>query len=179
VARTLGHVMLADKLYLVSTSHSVERGRAGGAGPMRPAPEAYPPGNGEVEAEGNLEDVLAHLVEARDAAHGRFSALTDADLTAETTWMTWTLDARFRLHRFAEHDRQHLMQLRKTYAAIGFIPTETQRILEEASAVRGGLEGLLVGVQEGSPAADAAVPVLHEAAAAERETVPIILAAAA
>lgn len=178
VARTLGHVALTDKRYLVNTWHSVERGRAGGAGPMRPPPEAFPPGDGEIEAEGSIEEVLARLLDARDTVLARFASLSDADLTSETTWITWTLDVRFRLHRFAEHDREHLMQLRKTYTAIGFIPTETHRILEEAAAVRGALEGLLVGVQEGGPAAKAALLVLHEAAAAERETVPVILAAA-
>jgi hypothetical protein len=178
VRRVLGHVIVTDRRYMLHCLHSVSRARAGG-GPMRPADGVLPPGDGIAESKGTMEQVLERLSATRDEVLTELSQLSPADLEAETVWVTWTLDVRFRLHRFAEHDREHLVQLRKTYAAIGFVPTEPQRILEEAGAVRGALEGLLVGVVDGSRAAAVAAPIVEQAAAAEREAVGVILSSVA
>lgn len=178
VRRVLGHLIATDRRYLVQTRHAIARARAGGTGPLRPPEGALPDRMGLPESEGTMDEVLERMLATHDECMAGLADLSPADLDAETNWVSWNLDVRFRLHRFAEHDREHLVQLRKTYAAVGFVPTEPQRILEEAEAARGALEALLIGVRDDTPAAEAAVSLLADAAAAEREAVDTILQAA-
>jgi hypothetical protein len=56
---------------------------------------------------------------------------------------------RFRLHRFAAHDREHTIHLRKTLRALGMKQTETQMLLADAEAARGVLEALLFCTRTG------------------------------
>lgn len=175
VRRVLGHVIATDRRYLIQTQYAVQRARSGGEGPLRPPDSALPNRMGLPESEGTMDEVLARMAATHDEVIAALADLGSDDLDAPTNWMAWDLDVRFRLHRFAEHDREHLVQLRKTYAGVGFIPTEPQRILEEAGAARGALEALLVGVREDTRAAGAAVTLLVEAVTAEREAVRTIM----
>lgn len=177
VRRVLGHIIATDRRYQVQTLHAVERARAGGSGPLRPPDRALPDRLGLEESRGTMDDLCKRLAAARAEAVHVLSGLSAADLDAPTNWVAWDLDVRFRLFRFAEHDREHLVQLYKTYDAVGFVPTEPQRFLAEAGAVRGWLESLLVGVEDGSAAAGAAAPILGEAALEERAAVRALLAA--
>ena len=178
VRRVLGHMIATDRRYLIQTQHAIERARSGGQGPLRPPDSDLPDRLGLPESEGVMDEVLARMAATHDTCIGGLADLGASDLDAPTNWMAWDLDVRFRLHRFAEHDREHLVQLRKTYAGIGFIPTEPQRILEEAGAARGALEALLVGVREHTPAAERGAAMLAEASAAEQEARSTILEAA-
>ena len=178
VRQVLGHMIATDRRYLIAVLYAVERARTGGDGPLRPPDTLLPDRRGVAEGDGAMGDVLARLMATRDEAVEATAGLAAADLDAPTNWVSWDLDVRFRLFRFAEHDREHLVQLRKTYAGIGFVPTETQRILEEAGAVRGALEAACIGVQDGTAAAEIAATMLAETAAEERATVRVILEAA-
>src|SRR5207302_5281742 len=71
-------------------------------------------------------------------------AVPDALLDAPTNWMYWDLDVRFRLHRFAPHVREHVIQVRKTLDTLGFHQTEPQLLLADASAARAALATLLL-----------------------------------
>ncbi|MFN8556090.1 MAG: DinB family protein [Dehalococcoidia bacterium] len=171
VRRVAGHLIAVDRRYRIGARHAVERFRAGGVGPLRPPDAGMPERTGRAESEGTMAEVLAQLQEAHDEAMDGLANVAGAELEAPTNWASWDVDVRFRLQRFADHDREHLVQIRKTLAAIGFVPTEPQRLLEEAAAARGDLEARLVGVTEDSAGAAAAAAALTEAAAAERALV--------
>ncbi len=93
---------------------------------------------------GDWDDVLARLAAARDGVILGLASTPDALLGAPSNWMSWDLDVRFRLHRFAAHDREHTIQVRRTLAALGFVPNELQLLLADAEAARGTLEALLL-----------------------------------
>lgn len=177
VRRVLGHIIATDRRYAIQTLHAVQRARAGGVGPLRPPDSALPDRAGLAESAGSITDLLARLDATHDACIADLAGLPDVDLDAVTNWVGRNLDVRFRLFRFAEHDREHFVQLRKAYVAVGFVPTEAQRILEEAAAIRGALEGLLVGLAAEGPASTAVAAVLTEAAVTERSAVAAIVEA--
>jgi hypothetical protein len=177
VRRVLGHLIANDHRYVIQTLHSVERARTGGRGSMRPPDSALPDRLGVAESTGTVDELLARMQATHYEVIDALAGLTDTDLDAPTNWMMWNLDVRFRLHRFAEHDREHLVQLRKTYAAIGFVPTEAQRTLEEAGAARGELEALAVGMSDDTPATEIVIGALSQAARDEREAVAAIVQA--
>lgn len=177
VRRVIGHVIANDMRYLVQAEHSVNRARAGGAGPMRPDPSSMPENSGEAESVGTMAEVMARFDSGFDHLVERLQALTDAELEAPTTWTAYTLDVRFRLFRFAEHNREHLLHLEKSLAGIGFRQPEPRRLLAEAAATHAALEAVLIGVPEGSEAARAAETELREHVRAEHEQRTAILSA--
>lgn len=177
VRRVVGHIAAIDRRYALAVEHAVRRAGAGGMGSMRPDEATLPARDGLVESAGPMAEVLGRMEQGRDELLAAFAPLPDSVMDASTNWMAWDLDVRFRLYRFAEHDREHLVQLRKTYAALGIVPTEAQRNLEDAMAVRGALEGFALGLAEGTRAAGVAAQALRDAAQQERETVRAIVGA--
>jgi hypothetical protein len=148
----LDHMMVTVQRYTVHTRHAVERGRriARGeeGGPLRPPDSALPALNRRGLAAGGLADVRRLLTALRDETIDVFVDLTDADLSAPTDWLGIEWEVRFRLHRFAAHERQHLVQIEKTLDAIAVRPSEAQRILAEAELARAQLTALTVGLPD-------------------------------
>lgn len=177
VRRVIGHLIANDTRYLIHVQHSVARARAGGTGPMRPDPSTMPDNTGEAESTGTMADVLARFAAGHDQVLESLHALSDIDLEAPTTWTAYTLDVRFRLFRFAEHNREHLLHLEKSLAGIGFRQSEPQRLINEAIAARAALEAALIGVPDGTEARRVAEAALGEYASAERESVVAIFTA--
>ena len=77
-------------------------------------------------------------------------ALQDAVLDAPTNWVSWDLDLRFRLHRFASHDREHAIQLQKARQALGLLQTETQLLLADAAVELESLVSVLMWLSDES-----------------------------
>ena len=140
VREILAHVIATDKRYLIGTEYAIERARSGAGGPLRPPDALLPPRTGEAERPGAPAAVLARLTATRDDLTQRLGATPDDLLDAPTNWTAWDLDVRFRIHRFAAHDREHLIQLRKTLHALAFAQNEPQLLLADAQAVRGAIE---------------------------------------
>lgn len=144
VRAILGHVIATDKRYLIGTEFAIERAKRGAGGPLRPPDSALPPRTGEAERHGTPAELLARLAETRDGIVQRLGAVSDNLLDAPTNWTAWDLDVRFRIHRFAAHDREHTIQLRKTLHALDFTQNEPQLLLADAQAARGAVEALLL-----------------------------------
>jgi uncharacterized damage-inducible protein DinB len=144
VRRTLGHVIATDTRYRIAVEYALERARSGRGGPLRPPEDFLPARDGAAESAGSRQDVLDRLTSARDAVLRSLSSTPDDLLEAPTNWIAWDLDVRFRLHRFAAHDREHTIQIRKTLQALGVTPNEPQMLLADAQAARGALEALLL-----------------------------------
>jgi len=139
----LAHVIAVDKRYLVAIEHAVERADKGGEGPLRPPADALPPNDGETERHGTMDELLARLVATRDEIVRRVGAVGDGYLDAPTNWVSLDVDVRFRIRRFAAHDREHTAHLRKIQQQLGWQPNEPQLLLADAQAARAAFETLI------------------------------------
>jgi uncharacterized damage-inducible protein DinB len=146
VQRTLGHIVAIDTRYRLAVEHALTRARTGGSGPMRPDEATLPPREGEAEARGTRQEMLTRLAAARDGVDRVIAATPNALLDAPTIWLALEVDLRFRIHRFAAHDREHTIQLRKTLTALGVAQNEPQLLLADAEQARGALEAALRGI---------------------------------
>ena len=184
----LGHILNTEHRYALHSGYAAERMARGGEGPVRIPDEPLPPltPQGIVAPEGSaggaLTAVRRELLAGMTATLEQLAAISDEYLTAPTVWVGIDLDLRFRLHRFAAHERQHLVQVWKTAQALGFAQSEAQMILAEAELARAELLALLVGVpderagrrRDGQPSA---LDLLAEAERQERDLVAQINAA--
>jgi hypothetical protein len=179
----LAHVEQTGQRYILQTAYAVERLHSVAELPLRIPAERLPPTSPQVRPAEPLSSVLERLVVLHDRLFDGLSGLGDEDLAAPTIWTTWQVDVRFRLYRFAAHERQHLIQAAKVLNALSFRQSEAQMILGQAERARGQLEGMLIGL----PAATARhVPsgglpsvqtLLDDGALAEEATLDTILSA--
>lgn len=139
--RTLAHIIQVERSYTRATVHSTELFQAG-----QPwvAPEPVEP---EAE-EGNLTSFIQRMDSAREAAIDQLSDLPDDVLGAPSRWADQDVDVRFRLMRFAHHEREHTAHILKWRQQIGRVPTEAQHLLGLAWRVRGVLTGQLLGAPD-------------------------------
>lgn len=144
IRRVLGHVIATDGRYVAAVRHAVERARRGGTGPLRPDEASLPAREGEAESTGSPAELRDRLRSVRWSVMQSLVAIPDDLLAAPTNWVSWDLDVRFRIHRFAAHDREHTIQCEKARQALGIQRTEAQLLLGDAMADLGALEALLL-----------------------------------
>jgi hypothetical protein len=149
VRQVLGHVIAVDERYRIGVEHAVARARRGGEGPLRPDDAALPPRTGETMSAGAPAVLLERAQSVHDVLMRNLGAIPDELLAAPTNWAAVDVDVRFRLHRFAAHDREHTIQIRKTLESVGFHPTEPQLLLADAQAELGALEATLGAIGDG------------------------------
>lgn len=148
VRQTLGHIIATDRRYLIAVQYALERQRSGSDGPLRPPDSALPARTGEAEAAGTRDEVMTRLLATRDEIVAAVVSVPDDLLDAPTNWVVLDVDVRFRIHRFAAHDREHTIQIRKTLHALGFVQSELQLLLTDAIAARCALEAVLAAVPD-------------------------------
>jgi hypothetical protein len=146
IRQVLGHVMAVDERYRIGVEYAVERARRGSEGPLRPPEDSMPPRKGEAMAVGAVPELMARMQSIHDRVVDSLMTVPDDLLDAPANWASWDVDVRFRAHRFAAHDREHTIQIRKTLQALGFVPTEPQLLLADAQAALGALEITLLGI---------------------------------
>ena len=141
---TIGHLVFIEERYTANVEYSVRRYREG------EDTTATPPKIGPLEAtiEGDVAAIHEQLVRGREQINRACSDLPDDLLVASTTWSDWDVDLRFRLHRYAAHEREHANQLRKTFADIGYKPTEDLMLLGQAEIARSAMLSELIGVPD-------------------------------
>ncbi len=183
VRQTLAHVEQTARRYLLHTAWAVERVHSEEELPMRMPEDRLPPTEPKGKPGEPLPAMLARIEVLHDEAVARLAGTPAEDMVAPTIWTAWAVDARFRLYRFAAHERQHGAQIGKTLAALGFVQSEAQMILGHAEIARGKLIGALTGlpddlagrsVSEGLPPVEA---LLEGAVTEEGETVATVLRA--
>jgi hypothetical protein len=153
VRQTLGHILSTQWSYAVRTAYAVHRLRHDTSLP-RVAPDELlrRPAESTI-GEGDLAAIRRRLDEWLDAGIGWLLAVDDdAARAAPTTWVQYPVDARFRLHRWSSHLREHAVQIEKTLARLARPATETERVLRLVAAASGRLAA--EGVAR--PGADAA-----------------------
>jgi DinB superfamily len=196
VRQTLAHTLSAQWSYSVRTAYAVHRQRHDTALPVVAPGELLrrweravewadevPPGtyatrrpSDPAAGAGDLAAIRRRLDAWLDAGIGWLVEVDDgAAMAAPTTWMEYPVDARFRLHRWSAHLREHAVQVEKTLALLGRQPTEAERILRLVAAAYGRLEGEAIA----RPGADAAaLAALSRAVAAVRRHADELRAAA-
>jgi hypothetical protein len=145
----LAHIVLTERRYYQRTAWHVEAARAGhGATGEPPTGIVEPMSEVGLYARGGVTDFEERLATAREEALAVLADVQPVDLNAPAGWAGYTVDVRFRLHRFAAHEREHTGQVQATLRAIGFVPSEAQRVLATAQVTRGHLLAALVGLPD-------------------------------
>ena len=145
----LGHVIATDERYRLAVEYAISRRRSGGEGPLRPPESSLPVRTGEAQALGTPAELRRRLRDERRRVIETLAGIPDDLLSAPTNWISWDLDVRFRVHRFAAHDREHTIQLQKAQQSLGIRPSEPQLLLGDAMAELEALEALLSCIGDG------------------------------
>jgi DinB superfamily len=138
IGETLRHLRAVEQRYALHTLYAVERSDSD---PVRIPDDRLPP-TAPTASGGDLGVLLAQLAEARADTNRRLGDVAPASMTRPTIWMHWEIDVRFRLHRFAAHLAEHIVQCEKTLAALVGRQPEGRRIVRRLTAAIGELEGL-------------------------------------
>ena len=135
---TLHHVVVIERRYAVQTRYGVDRAEAD---PVR-IPDDRMPDPAQIDASGDVAALLGRLAAARAETSRLLDDVPPAALTRPTRGIHYDVDVRFRLHRFAAHVVEHIVQSEKTLAALGVRQTEGRRIVRRVAAAIAEIEGL-------------------------------------
>ena len=163
---TLDHMLGAEYGFLGVSRGALERHRAGNANEPTEAefkeyrkPYAQP----KDAVAGPIESVRTAFFEIHRRVLRELADVTDAELEKRATfWEDEPMPIRFRLHRFEEHLRQHIVQLDKTLAVIR-PPTEAHRLVRNVYNALADIESAAAGAED---LVSASANVISERAAA-------------
>ena len=130
------HMLETELSFLANTRWSVTRGEDQPVAmpkEMRPKDQDAPGG-------GTISDLAARLVAARATTDAFISELQASDLGRPSIWAGYSVDVRFRLHRFASHLTEHTIQVEKVLRSAGRHPAEARQMVRAIWAARGGHE---------------------------------------
>jgi hypothetical protein len=149
IRQTLGHTINSQRgsgwgsAYWLGHTYDV-------ADPTLPkgAPESYWdrfPDEETTEAEGDLAALRARLDSILDLCGERFGGLPDERLELGSRWSGFAVTIGFRLGRWSSHFREHALQVEKTFAFLGHIPSEQARLVRNLLAAYGRAESVVFG----------------------------------
>lgn len=92
--------------------------------------------------------VLEQLRKQRAGVHERLAGVTEEQMGTKVSYGQREVDVRFMFYRLIAHEVEHTVHLAKTLQALGKAQGEAQLILSRLQALRGELEGLLVGLPD-------------------------------
>jgi hypothetical protein len=171
IRRTLGHIVLSQRAYGWSTAWWQEQG-------YRPDDHDLPPtvpddvwtdlpAEDGPEQEGSLAEIQARLDAVLDLSTERLAGMADEHLGQGARWSGFAVPIAFRLGRWSSHIREHTVQVEKTLALLGRVPTEPERLVRVALAAYGRAEAVVFGRRD----PDAAAEIVRDAAAEARTTI--------
>lgn len=103
-------------------------------------PRELRPKDDDAPGDGTISDLAARLVAARATTDAFISGLQPADLQRPSIWAGYSVDVRFRLHRFASHLTEHTIQAEKVLRSAGRDPGEARQMVRAIWAARGSHE---------------------------------------
>ena len=148
---TLGHIISSQRAYGWGTSWWQRHGHDAND-PALPtsAPDAFwatLPDEAATEAGGDLDDLRRRLDAILDLSAERLAGLPDDRLELGARWSGFPVTVGFRLGRWASHIREHGIQIEKTFAMIGHVPSEPARLVRNVLASYGRAESVVFGRQ--------------------------------
>jgi hypothetical protein len=152
IRRVLAHIVGADMGFYVAIKFALDK-YSQGKDPLVDIDDETWLGIIGLEAEeldAQMDEPLPGLQSFHRDLHERVLvdfSLIDASVIDKPSkyWEDEFYSVRFRLHRFDAHMSQHTIQIEKTLQAIGYVPTESQRLLRLVYAALGQVNGALIG----------------------------------
>jgi DinB family protein len=168
----LGHVIGSQRGYGWGTAWWLDRAYPAGD-PALPAriPEGFfdaAPDESTTEAEGIVDDLRSRLDAILDLSAERFAGQPDDRLELGARWSGFPVTVGFRIARWSSHIREHAIQVEKTFAMLGHVPTEPARLARHVLAAYGRAESTVFGREGVDDAFDRIATGAAEARAAIR-----------
>jgi hypothetical protein len=145
VRRTLGHVITSQRSYGWFSAWFLHRAGQPDAGEYPPDGTLPPDGDEEEDGQGSPEEVRARLDGLVDEAIEAYAGIDAGQLAVAGRWSGLPVTVDFRMGRLGSHIREHTVQVDKTLAMLGRVPTEAERLARLVAATYGRLEGLVIG----------------------------------
>lgn len=162
VRETLAHTVNVERAYASFTAWWLTREQTPEL--PRTLPDEVGEGFPEEETDGlgTLADIRARLDAAMDGAAERMSGLDESQLARPARWAGYAVDVGYRLWRQSAHIQEHTVQVEKTLAMIGRIPSEAERLARLVLRAYGRLESVVYALPDaqaapGRPPLEAAV----------------------
>jgi hypothetical protein len=92
--------------------------------------------------------ILVDMRETRRRVFAELAGLPEERLNEPAQWGGREFDVRFILLRYADHEEEHALQVRKTLDGFGWRQSEAQQILGAAQVTRSDLHGTLIGLTD-------------------------------
>jgi hypothetical protein len=118
------------------------------------------------EQAGSFDDIRARLDATLDVSAERLAGMPAERLAYGCRWSGFAVSLGFRLGRWSSHIREHTIQVEKTLAMLGRVPTEPERLVRLTLAAYGRAEAVVFG-QAG---ADSAAEIIRAAVVEARDT---------
>jgi hypothetical protein len=119
------------------------------------------------EAPGTPAEIRDRLDTTLDLGAERMAGAGDDQLGYGARWSGFAVTVAFRLNRWSSHIREHAIQVEKTLARLGRVPTEPERLVRHLLATYGRAEAVAFVRRD----ADAAAEQVAKSAAEARETI--------
>lgn len=103
------------------------------------------PDDATAEAVGTFDDLRGRLDAILDLGMERLAGLPDDRLALPTRWSGFPVTLGFRIGRWSSHIREHTIQVEKTLAMLGHVPTEPARLARHLLAAYGRAEAAVFG----------------------------------
>jgi len=136
IRKTMEHTIQVERSYRANTQHALLRGAEE---PLVLPADRRPRADPHDTAGGAL-DIVAALGRRRAETDAALSATESADLGRPSQWAAvnelFSVDVRFRLHRFGAHLVEHGQQLAKTMRQLGQAESDAQAYVRQISILR-------------------------------------------
>jgi hypothetical protein len=94
----------------------------------------------DAPGDGTISDLTGRLVAARATSDRFVGELQPEAMERPSLWAGYSVDVRFRVHRFASHLTEHTIHAEKVLRAAGREPGEARQMVRAIWAARGGHE---------------------------------------
>lgn len=140
VRETMVHAISVERSYRANTQHAlVRREEEPLTLPAERRPQPDP-----ADTAGGVLDILAAFAARRAETDAALVGLDEGQLVRASKWgpydISYGVDVRFRLHRFASHIVEHTVQCEKTMEALGITLNDPRAVVRAIGAMRGAHE---------------------------------------